>query len=464
MRISGTATRLCLGLLLWAASPVSAAWQGGVAKVDITPQKFMPMSGYASRGAAHADGKLTDLWAKSLVVQDAAGEKVVVVTLDLIGIDQELSRKVCEQIAAAHGLERRQISLCTSHTHTGPVVATTLRPMHYLLLDEANRQLVDEYEKFLTEKIVEVVHLAFENLAPAKFTWGSGTASFAVNRRNNKEADVPVLRAGGELKGPSDHAVPVLVMQQGDAPAAILFGYACHCTVLGTMQWSGDYAGYAQMELEARYPGAVALFWAGCGGDQNPLPRRTVELAQEYGKQLADGVAAALEQGLKPVTGTVDSRYHEIPLPLAKLPSKEELQEQTKSNNVYIAARAAYHLERLEQGIEMSPTYPYPVQVWKLGDDIDWVFQGGEVVIDYAIRFKEELGQEAFENQNVWCAGYANDVMAYIPSRRVLLEGGYEGGGSMIYYGLPTIWGEAVEETIVAAVKKMHGELRPAVK
>ena len=55
---------------------------------------------------------------------------------------------------------------------------------------------------------------------------------------------------------------------------AALFGYACHCTVLSFRQWLGDYAGFAHMELDKRHPGCVALFWAGCRCDQNPLPRR----------------------------------------------------------------------------------------------------------------------------------------------------------------------------------------------
>ena len=43
----------------------------------------------------------------------------------------------------------------------------------------------------------------------------------------------------------------------------MLFGYACHNTTTGTMQFNGDYAGWAQEYLEAENPGAVA----GCGGD-----------------------------------------------------------------------------------------------------------------------------------------------------------------------------------------------------
>jgi hypothetical protein len=48
--------------------------------------------------------------------------------------------------------------------------------------------------------------------------------------------------------------------------------------------------------------------------------------------------------------------------------------------------------------------------------------------------------------------------MAYIPSRRVLAEGGYEGGGAMVYYGLPTVWSPDVEELIVREARRQAGE------
>lgn len=106
-------------------------------------------------------------------------------------------------------------------------------------------------------------------------------------------------------------------------------------------------------------------------------------------------------------------------------------------------------IEQIDSGKPLSSTYAYPISVWKLGGDVRIVFLGGEVVVDYAIRLKQELGGE-----RIWVAGYANDVMAYIPSRRVLREGGYEGGGSMVYYGLPTLWAPALEEAIVREVHR----------
>jgi neutral ceramidase len=97
--------------------------------------------------------------------------------------------------------------------------------------------------------------------------------------------------------------------------------------------------------------------------------------------------------------------------------------------------------------------YPYPVQTWILGDGPKWAFLGGEVVVDYSLRLKRELG-----DGNTWIAGYSNDVMAYIPSERVLTEGGYEGASAMLYYTLPSAWAPGLEDKIVGEVKRQLGD------
>ncbi len=193
----------------------------------------------------------------------------------------------------------------------------------------------------------------------------------------------------------------------------------------------------------------MALFWAGCGADQNPLPRRKLELAEAYGKQLAAAVNEVLAKPLTPITGNLTTMYAEIPLAFAKLPTRDELTAQTKDTNKYIAMRAKMLLEDIDAGRPLTQTYPYPVQTWKLGNDIQWFFLGGEVVVDFAIRTKAEQ-----RGDKTWVAGYTNDVMAYIPSRRVLTEGGYEGGGAMVYYGQPTTWSEQVESQIMAEISR----------
>ncbi|HEY5313344.1 MAG TPA: neutral/alkaline non-lysosomal ceramidase N-terminal domain-containing protein [Pirellulales bacterium] len=437
---------LALGLAasLGAAAP-EPGWKAGAARSNITPEKLMWMSGFGSR-TKPADGKLTDLWAKALALEDGGGKRVVLVTMDLVGIDRGVSLRVCRELQKKYGLRREQIVLNVSHTHSGPVVGENLKSTWFL--DDAGWRLVDEYTAGLEQKLVAVVGQALERLTPATLSYGNGFADFAVNRRNNKAPDVPRLRELHQLKGPNDFDVPVLAVRnpQGELQA-VAFGYACHATTLSIYQWNGDYPGFTQAQLEREHPGVVALFWAGCGADQNALPRDTIERSQAYGARLATAVDAQLAQKLTPLAPRFVCEYREIPLPLGRLPTREDLQHDVTSTNKYIVSRARLLLAQLDRGQALSPTYPYPVEVWRLGDALTWIFLGGEVVVDYSLRLKRELGESS-----TWVAGYSNDVMAYIPSLRVLGEGGYEGATAMIYYGLPTAWSPAVEETIVKQV------------
>lgn len=449
-------TRLFLAAAACAlALPVSAAdpgWQAGFAAVKITPDQSMWMSGYGSR-TAPADGTESDLWAKAMVLRAADGRRVALVTLDLVGIDRELSQRICRQIQDKLGVPREAVALSTSHTHCGPVVGNNLRSMYFF--DEAEGNKVAAYTEKLPGRILEAVAAAAGKLEPVSLSWGVGSAGFAVNRRENKEADVPALRAAGKLKGPSDHDVPVLAARDaGGKLKGVVFGYACHATVLSFQKWCGDYPGFAMTELEKANPGAVAMFFAGCGADQNPLPRRTVEVARNYGKQLADAVNAVLAKPMTPAAAEWAGTYHEIALPLAEVPTREALVAQSMDKNKYVASRAKMLLKKLEAGGEIPAAYPYPVQAWRLGKELTLVTLGGEVVVDFALRLKKEIAPP------LWVMGYANDVMAYIPSARVLKEGGYEGAGAMVYYGLPSAWGPRVEELIVVEAKRQVAAVR----
>ena len=88
------------------------------------------------------------------------------------------------------------------------------------------------------------------------------------------------------------------------------------------------------------------------------------------------------------------------------------------------------------------------MQAWKIGN-LTWVALGGEVVIDYSFRLRSELGP------NLWVFGYSNDVMAYIPSERVLKEGRYEGDTSMVPYGKPSAWSPGIEEKIISKTREL---------
>jgi neutral ceramidase len=428
-------------------------WKAGAAKVIITPERFMWMSGYGAR-AKPAEGKATELYAKALYLEDGAGQGAVVVTLDLVGIDRDMAGKIARGLEAKQGLPRDRVLLSVSHTHCGPVVGGNLNAMYFL--DDAQQKLVAEYAEKLPSLVFEVVAQAKKKLAPARLESGRGHAGFAVNRRNNKEPEVAKLRQLGKLQGPNDHDVPVLSVRDAEGVLqAVLFGYACHATTMDFLQWCGDWPGYAQAEIEAAHPGSIALFYAGCGADQNPLPRRSLALAQAYGKELAQAVEAVVKAPMSPVRPALKAKFTEIDLPFGDLPSREKLADDMLSKDKFIASRAKLLMNEMLAKGALKSTYPYPVQAWQLGGDLTWIALGGEVVVDYSLRLKKELG-------DLWVIGYANDVMAYIPSRRVLKEGGYEGATSMVYYGQPTVWSPRVEDMIVETATHLVRAVRMA--
>jgi hypothetical protein len=431
-----------------AGSAEVAGWKAGTAKAVITPQLPLWMAGYAGR-TKPADGALHDLYVRVLALEDEQGQRAVILASDTLGMSRPIYDAVTARLQQARGLEPRQIMLNASHTHCGPVLQRALSGIYPL--NEAQVRDVEAYSAQLTDTIVDTIGQALDALQPATVSHGLGSVDFAVNRRTNREPDVPALRAQNLLQGPVDHSVPVLAVHTADGQLlSLVFAYACHNTTLDFYQWCGDYAGFAQLMLEARHPGSTALFVMGCGADQNPLPRRQVELAEQYGTRLADAVDAVLNGERRPVSSRVQTGLELTPLQYAALPERSVLAAIAAEPAGYRQRWAASILERQDAGEPLPTEYAYPVQAWRLGDDLLWVALAGEVVVDYSLQFKGQFGW------GTWVTGYANDVMAYIPSTRVLLEGGYEGQSSMMVYGLPTErWADDVQQRVTAAVERL---------
>lgn len=418
-------------------------WKAGIARAVITPAEPVWMAGYASR-VHPSEGTLVDLWAKALAIEDARGKKVVLITTDLLGIPAKMSARIRDQIAIKHGLTRSQIILSSSHTHSGPVLMDALFDIYPL--DEKQLQVVKKYSNDLEKKIISLAGEALRSMVSAQIFSQNGVTRFQVNRRNNKEA---TLVQQTELEGPNDYSVPVLkIADLSGNLMAVAFGYACHATVLSFYQFSGDYPGFAQIELEKMYPGITAMFFQGAGADQNPLPRRTVPLAQQYGKELAAAVERVLNEDMNLLDPVISTAYSEIDLPFSTPPSKEALQKIESETEGYQKSWASNQLAILQKKGSLMNSYPYPIQIWKLGNQ-GIMTMGGEVVIEYSIQLKKLFGPEIF------VLGYVNDDMAYIPSETILNEGGYEGESSQMVYGLPSKWAAGIQERILNEFKRL---------
>jgi neutral ceramidase len=428
--------RALLIAVLSAGSPLLAAdFQAGVARVKITPPQPFWMSGYAAR-THPSEGVEQDLWAKALALRDSSGRRVVLVTTDLIGLPRAISDEVAARASARFRLERERLVLSSSHTHCGPAVRKNLAVL-YDFADE-DRRRVDAYGAELVDRLVEVIGAALENLAPARLSFGHGSVGFAVNRREPTPEGVKI---GVNPAGPVDHDVPVLKVLAADGSLrAVLLGYACHNTTLGGdfYRMGGDYAGYAQAEL----------FLMLCGGDQNPNPRGTLDLARQHGHALAAEVDRLLAASLRPVRPPIRTALEIASLDFAPH-TRATFEQEATSLDQFRPRRARLMLAAYDEGRPVRST-PYPVQAVRLGRDLTLIALGGEPVVDYALRLKRELGAE-----KLIVVGYCHDVMCYIPSKRVLQEGGYEAVDNTIYYGQPGPLAGSVEDRVVAAVREV---------
>lgn len=376
-----------------------AVWKVGVATTNITPDRPIRMAGYGGRKKP-SQGTVEPIYAKAITFEDDKGKRSVMVTLDLIGVVTALREKVAKAVEEKYKIPGHALLLNASHTHCGPAYAR----------DDAK-----DYFDATAGKIIAAIGESINNLTPAKITYSHARAGFAINRRYPNPAGKFVNSPYPE--GPVDHDVPVLrITATDDKLRAVVFGYACHNTTMGFRQIYGDYAGYAQKYFEQDHPGTTALFMMGCGGDQNPYPRSTLILAQKHGRSLAMAIEAALVTEQTPVLGPLHTSMKMIDL------------EYTTKN------RAPLN---------------YPVQIIQFGNDVSLITLGTEVVIDYSLRIKRELGKRG---PAIWVAGYSNLYSGYIPSKRVLREGGYEASRP---------YKPEVEERIIATTHELFDRFNP---
>lgn len=411
--------------------------QVGAASVDITPDYPVRLSGYGGRRLPNT-GVSQHIFAKALAIGSDEEGPAVLVTVDNCGVPASMRAEVLRRLATKSKVIDARFAICSSHTHCAPMLIGVLPNLFGMDIPAEHLPAIERYTRELTDNIEKVALAALADRKPATLAWGVGKVGFAANRR------------AFPLK-PIDHDLPVLRATGADGKVRAIFtSYACHCTTIGIDEIHGDWAGVAQEALQREFPGAIALTALGCGADQNPNPRRTMELVKQYGEDLG-AEAKRLAQGeLKPVNGLMECQAKQIDLAFDKLPTREEWETLAASKTPAISYHAKKNLARLDRGEKLPTELPYLVQRWSFGDDMAMVFLPGEITVDYSLRIKRE-----FDRSRMWVNGYSNDVPCYVPSRRVLDEGGYEGAGAMVYYDRPTKFAPDVEARIMGAVHEV---------
>jgi neutral ceramidase len=364
--------------------------------------------------------------------------------MDLIAISRDIGSAVAAHALQAHGLSRERLLLSASHSHYGPEIRPDKAEFFKIPPEFAAK--IEPYGRWLTQALIGLVDRALGSLEPVELFARQTKADFASNRR-------PVNHG-------VDHDVPILeARDDAGIVRAVVFSYACHNTSLDPMdgQYSGDWAGFAQSQLEEQHPGTTALFVTGAAADQNPDPRYQVELSRQYGAQLADAVHASLAGDGIAIEDGLAVAYAEAPLPFEPLPSKAQLEANLATDDEPLKTKARYLLRAMDEGRAFPRTYPCPVHVVRLGRQLLLVAIGGEPVIDYAHRIKREFATVA---PIVWVAGYCNDMFGYVPTRAVLAEGGYEGGRSVLWSALPMPFAAETEDRVMDAVRRLVDKVK----
>lgn len=422
----------------------------GVAQIDITPDYPIRLNGYGSRRTV-SEGIIQRIWAKALVIGGDDDEPVLMLTVENCGLPDEFTEDLAIRIEGKSGIPRENFVACYTHTHSAPCLTNSAAFIFSSDISPEEQETIDRYTRELGNWLEALAMEAITRREPCHLAWNIGEVGFAKNRRTEG--------------GPVDHSLPVMQITNADGVLrAVWASYACHCTTLAGSDnhICGDWAGFAQEEIQKAHPNVTALITIGCGADANPesrmrpMPEGQQEVfetrlayAKEHGRAFAEEVNHQLERQTNPLTNVPVGAYERVKLPFDKLPTQDEWKEKAAQGGA-IGYHAKKHLEMIENGQEIKTDISYPVQAWTFSDELAILFLASEVVVDFSLRLKKE-----YDSKRLWVGAYSNAFPGYIPSERVLAEGGYEGGGAMIYFGQPTRFAPGVEQLVIDTAHKV---------
>ncbi len=441
----GLAVLLATSFLPVMAASAQQTFVVGMARVNINPghpqhapgdptRALYPIRlGYSSDHRPQTDQIGQNLWAKALCIGNGT-DLLLLLSVDNDGLRREVTDAVANRLREKHNLAREQIAFCFSHSHTAPRsnVPATADPFHKIT--PAERANLQRYHEELIGKLVDLAGEALDSRTPGHtLHWAVGTVKFGTNRRSK------------EFPRPVDHDLPVLIVKDSSgAISAIATSYAAHAATITPAppdrynKIHGDWVGVAQEKIESQFPGAQAMVLVGAAGDQVPNQR-----GGDFTKS----------------TQYMDAQGAEIANEIARLTHTDQLRAISSSR--MLARIGEVKLELANTNGYAAPV-SYPVQTWTFGNDLAMVFLGGEVVVEYGLRLKKELRKQIGASR-LWVNAYSNDMSpGYIPSERVLAEGGYEAIAAKQVYMHPDVYAPGLEERIVDAVMRQLKGFAPS--
>ena len=412
--------------------------QFGFAEADITPRTGLTgMSGYGRQRYARGVTSLLKLQAS--VIVDEAGARHALIAADLLGFDRS-STEAIRRGLASDGFAPERVILNASHTHYGPPAQFSVTPS----VGSADPWFILGLEK----TAVETTRRALAEAADSDIRYGRFRIKIGENRRQSKKRGVVM---GRNPSGPYDADSVFLWARPlaGGRGETVLLAHGCHPVFAGAEGYCADYPGEFRRGAEVLRPGAKFVFLQGCGADVNgPSKAQYVSEGERLGRELIRSLA--LEQ-TQPLRGAFACAITHASLPLGRRLTHRELDRMAFAPPApWMAAFARELLRRPDA----RRTVPYGVQAWRCGD-FSIVAMEGEVVSAYGPLTRKAAGGTCM------VLGYSNAVECYIPTDRILREGGYEAEESCWVYRLPAALGRTapavVEKTIRRALVATKG-------
>lgn len=427
----------------------------GAAKVVITPPVGADLCGFGGREGASV-AVHDDLRAAALYLESST--QVMVITCDLIGLDDATVAEVREGIAGQTGMPGGNIMIGCSHTHSGPAMPciTSLGKVD------------PDYLAVLKRKLVGLGKMAWDGRQPAALGYLREPVSVGINRRQVQAGQMTMGRNDAGVTAPWVDVIAVDTME--GKPLARYFVHAAHAVTLSGLDITADWPGYAQRFVEAIYgEGCVALYGQGCCGDINSDPRGTHEIAERQGRVLAGGVIKAAEYCEKQPEVTLGAGAEVLQLPCFDPPSVEDAEAQVEQFRALAAGRdnpnygtrmmGAGDIAWAERILELARkgatglTRACEVQALRIGD-FGLVGLPGEVFVEYALQIDAGAGYAETATM-----AYTNGNIGYVPTAAAHVQGGYEVTHAIRFYGDTMLRPES-EQMIVQSALGLLKSLR----
>ncbi|PYI56934.1 neutral/alkaline non-lysosomal ceramidase N-terminal domain-containing protein [Paenibacillus flagellatus] len=431
-----------------------------MSKADITPQTPVFMTGFAAR-THESEGIHDPIYAKAVLLQ--ANKTLLIITLDLSGGDRSFIDGIKHTLEAAFGLQHDEVLINFSHTHhavaaRGPVDANTNSSF--------NRQQGSMDYGFLRDILVGIVKDCYANAEEGALLLGRGTSKFGVSRRRLTEKGV-LWKPAYDAEIDNDLFVLKLV-DQSNTLKGILYSYGCHPTSMDSDNYliSNDFPGKTNGYLEETYPGATAFFLQGCAGEIKPLKCAvgddfiscSFEQMEEAGVDLAKDVIGVLEhKPFHPIQCRFKTILAEATLYMEHTPI--EYFEDIVNNPAIGEARrrgAKRKIDLIKEGLAKDRTSIY-ISIWHLDDETRLIAMEGEISTEYSLLLKK-----MFPGGKTIILGYTNGVTFYVPTRKMIGEGGYEVDYHHIGGPFSGIFLPEVEDIIIGQIAKADLSLRLA--